>query len=625
MILLFILSILLIHTIFYKPSNMMACGLFGWIGDDREKLNTKAFTILGLFNQSRGTDAVGILSTDEYIRTIDNSRFEKFIELDVSYDLLLSKRTRFLIGHTRNASPGTSKVVDNAQPIAFVNDKKKSGFGLIHNGTIKNTDQLLKKYKIDGVNLSDSYDFAELIYSVKDVPALLKEYIGKAALVWVDMKDPKITYMFRGESKTSEYYDNTTEERPLYYIQPEEGSLYFSSLKESLEVAFNEIEDRVITLPVNILHVFKNGRLINQIKIDRSESIQDDYSYSSGNGNFSSKNKYKGTYNSNNSFLKGKLSINKTDGFITLLNGRYVYNDIPLEGQYAVNIYGRLITDHDKKDWHQFFKPVFYNGYLIRTSKFNDFMKEKDEIKKLLDDKHGTYRGKNLLSEFTVIPVIEPLPTDRVTTAKKNNAFFSDTSFGYPFTDMVAKFSGGDLLMVKRVNIHQYIVYDEGAPLVSSDAKTFIKRTNSLTKVKKDIDLDIKTSIIIDAENKTTAALMIKKQKVNLSQKIPFAYANKDDDENKNLGVKEGLPVDFIEETIDLQMAELDDSIKNILAIMTEAKTSLMLIEEIIDFAGEEGSVKEGEYFDLSAFYSGRLKEYKNRLKYTKNTLSKLI
>lgn len=268
------LIILILQFLFASyQSGKIYCGLFGWVGNHPSAFNKHIFTILGMFNQDRGGDSSGIYTKKQgFYGTAGKSKFLDFLKevrpLSVGQD-------KVILGHTRKASIGTASP-ENAQPIILkYNDQVLPSIVLTHNGTLVNHDELAKKYGIRTKELNtDSQVLASIIGSAdpENRFKVLEEYYGTAALA-MHFPETKETFLFKGESSYSSRAAYDSEERPLFYYAESKNSLYYSSMKEPLELIATD-KTKIKPVPPNIVFLVKDGNLIEHTKIIRDAAAQ---------------------------------------------------------------------------------------------------------------------------------------------------------------------------------------------------------------------------------------------------------------------------------------------------------------------------------------------------------------
>lgn len=282
-----ILILLIIHYVLYfifgKKSNRLHCGLFGFMSDTKGKLNVDKLKILGLYNDSRGGDSVGLYSNNIIIKRIGlESTMKGF--LSRNYFGSIDDPKSLIICHTRKSSVG-GRTVENAHPFSFGIKRERISKGVfrnkyeligMHNGTLRNHEELAKKYEVpterrtgknSRVSLTDSEILLSIIHKTWSFD-VLSEYIGAASLVWTTLEpdNSRTLHFFRGESKNSTYSKEQSKERPLYYWQKSENELYYSSLEESL-FAIGALENEIKEFEANTVYSVKDGNIDKAVKV----------------------------------------------------------------------------------------------------------------------------------------------------------------------------------------------------------------------------------------------------------------------------------------------------------------------------------------------------------------------
>jgi len=203
------------------------CGLFGFSGKKGKAINISKLIILGLLNEARGKDSCGYYF---------NGNVDKGTGMESDFSDFVAKnklkpgdlKTKIFMGHTRKATGGMYNY-ENAHPHVV-----ESNYTQTHNGVIKNIWELCNKYDVNHTKIHvDSIGLAHLINKVGPKP-ILEEYKGSAALAFTYMSDPSYLYLYHGESRERQN-GLILEERPLFILKQPEG-IYYSSLKESLEI-----------------------------------------------------------------------------------------------------------------------------------------------------------------------------------------------------------------------------------------------------------------------------------------------------------------------------------------------------------------------------------------------------
>lgn len=236
------------------------------------RVATQKIKILGLFNQSRGTDSCGILINNFVMKGVgDTSSWSKFIA-DPEWQMPILEKGTPCILHTRKSTVGAHSA-ENAHPFVVINkEEKEKSVALVHNGGITNIHELAKRHKVDTTGLIvDSKILAHLL-CLRDTKTILEEYEGKAALIWSEQHKNNVLKVFHGASKTYSAATKLEEERPLYFMETPEG-IYFSSMEESLRAIADNAKQIPYCLEYNVVYEVINGAFTgNKIEINREEA-----------------------------------------------------------------------------------------------------------------------------------------------------------------------------------------------------------------------------------------------------------------------------------------------------------------------------------------------------------------
>lgn len=255
------------------------CGIFGFISNKIENIDANAFRLLGVLNETRGTDSCGVVIDSDIFHgtTYQDKKFRDFAK-GIS---LKPESKPVLIGHTRKSSVGLTNT-HNAHPFGFGTNKKDGGYAFLgaHNGTLYNYEELASHFdierseRINGLvrHKIDSEILLESIYATKSFKPL-SFYNGGAALVWYT-PDNDTVYLFSGESKSYEVSQSTSIERPLHVWVIDDNTFAFSSEKEPLEV-IGAVEKEVFQIDTNTVYIIKDGDFKNahKVKISRNNSL----------------------------------------------------------------------------------------------------------------------------------------------------------------------------------------------------------------------------------------------------------------------------------------------------------------------------------------------------------------
>jgi len=248
------------------------CGIFSWAGNDPKKFNRNKFNTLGIMNETRGLHSCGVTFDNKIFKGVGTreSQYRSFAAVNSNNKEFNAGLIPIVLGHTRHATVG-AHTIHNCHPFGFYKDEEaeNSEFNFIgvHNGSLKGNYKNLATAR--GINLTkqvestyantttltsrDKIDSELLLESImRDGYTILDEYYGAAALVWYDTSEPNVIYCYHGKSYKTGYALNNKniglieEERPMFYYQEQDGSLYLSSIKESLQVINDTGSDELI-------------------------------------------------------------------------------------------------------------------------------------------------------------------------------------------------------------------------------------------------------------------------------------------------------------------------------------------------------------------------------------------
>lgn len=377
------------------------CGIFGTINSNKPKrFRYTAFASLGIINDSRGGDSCGVFIDGKYeYGTFSKKLFKDFMTESKILEEFRGKDVSVAIGHCRKASVGAINEA-NAQPVIINDENGKPEFVLIHNGTIKNHEELAKKY-IPEVNIKDMTDsqiMARIFH--KAGYDVLSEYYGGGVFFIVDYRSGKpVCRFFQGYSKQTEYTKELVQERPFYFSY-REGTLIFSSIYAML--AANCPGAELWEPAANTLYSYSEHGLVAEKEYPRdkvaqsmpykstytgttttsttgktlaeriearqngskSTTTQTTIPLTSGSGgNTYSNNKttYTASYIPGGKIVVPKTAKDQTRSNQDLLGERVVYDfktsryqvkGIPLHGGYALSSYGTIIDDKSEIKGH---------------------------------------------------------------------------------------------------------------------------------------------------------------------------------------------------------------------------------------------------------------------------------
>ena len=361
------------------------CGIFGTINSNKPKrFRYTAFASLGIINDSRGGDSCGVFIDGKYeYGTFGKKLFKDFMTESKVLEEFRGKDVSIAIGHCRKASIGAVNEA-NAQPVIIKDENGNPEFVLIHNGTIKNHEELAKKYipEVDVKDMTDSQVMARIFH--KSGYQVLSEYYGGGIFFVVDYRTGKpVCRFFQGYSKQTEYTKDLVQERPFYFSY-RDGTLVFSSIYEMLAAA---CPGAVLWEPsANTLYSYSDKGLVAEKEYPRdkvaqtlptykttattysysgtgkslSQRIEDKKKSATGTGTTTTTTTPATTTNNTTVFESiSKLEIPKpAKGQLRTVKdlhdrrieynyktSRYTVDNIPLHGAFAVSPYGLILDE----------------------------------------------------------------------------------------------------------------------------------------------------------------------------------------------------------------------------------------------------------------------------------------
>lgn len=339
------------------------CGIFGIITPRLKNFDRTAFCILGVNNDSRGGDSCGVFIDKKYEYGVDKDKlFYNFFPKSKLLNTTI--KCQIALGHCRKASVGAINE-KNAQPVVIKNDNGEVEYVLIHNGTIINYRELAAKYipQVNIIDMTDSQVMAHIFYHTGY--RVLGEYIGAGAFVMVDYrsKDPEV-FLFKGESKNTQYSVVTTVERPLY-CSYNSTEFIFSSIIDYLKALRPKRE--VMTLLPNNLIQLKEGKLeiveeYNRKDLWQTGGYQSTY-YTTPTTQVSSiRDKGEG---SEDSFIYNAFNPSYWANTVEMdSNGLYFINERKAHGVFWVDALGSV----SRKERRGAVRAAFWEGVLLKSS-----------------------------------------------------------------------------------------------------------------------------------------------------------------------------------------------------------------------------------------------------------------
>lgn len=244
------------------------CGLVGFYPKKNKQADISKLLPMWVINEARGTDSCGITIGDTRLigTGVKESKVRDYLTTGTNLNTILNLniKNKPIICHTRASTNGSHNDY-NAHPFTWTRkNTKNSYFCFAHNGVIRDLSALKTKLGMDrhdkDLLVIDSHVLGLAMYDsfvgLLDEETILKSYEGNAAFICYDNKTFKV---WKGAN-------HGTEERPLYFVETEDG-WYFHSINLALEIMFpksviSEVEN-------NSLMTFKNNALDNTKLIER--------------------------------------------------------------------------------------------------------------------------------------------------------------------------------------------------------------------------------------------------------------------------------------------------------------------------------------------------------------------
>lgn len=409
------------------------CGIGAYVGKVDE-ISEMKIKLLHTLLSNRGEDGAGISYMDTSGKISFSKNSGSSIKLVETYAFKVESLVNACVTlHARKSSVGASSK-ENAHPFMYGHYKEKKHrnkknnsekkyykFSIVHNGTIKNWKELFDKYntnkdiKSSDFNV-DSKALGHLLYYNWDKASeILKDYIGGAALIC--SAENKIMF-FRGESKDTYHSKSVTEERPLYYSITKNG-IWAASEEEYLKTI--RCPDKSIKeVPANKILIYDTTtfELLEEIDVDRSQSLQNDYTPSTSNnrGGYNY-----GGYGTGYNRQNGYGSYGGYGGYSDYGTGWEESNDWVNRDKTPSEL-PTILLSAEEKQYYCFRTPVYwsssYNNFVcycsINLESFiisadgkplistREWLVLSDEEKKSLSEKNSNYSSEyyNLLDNY---------------------------------------------------------------------------------------------------------------------------------------------------------------------------------------------------------------------------------
>jgi len=303
------------------------CGISGAIGS---KIDMEKVKLLGLLNEDRGGDAVGIYANKTVSKTI-----KSYYHL-LQQDDFPKKAKGIALNHSRKSSSGGNNIL-NAQPLMVDNDV------FVLNGTVKNINTLERITGIEEEQLDNDTAYLFRLMRAGNTE-WLKYYTGGA------------TFVYRHKTKTTFWVGaaNGKVERPLSFCYVN-GTMYFSSLERDLKLVSGN--NKITHFKVNTLITVDNeGNIVLEEPIDRTiphielSNLQ--------------KKLLACPYNESYSTLE---SLNAGNNVVIFCGGAYYLNNEFYTGKAKLDKHSKLIKTTMQDSMATYF---FKNGILVKDNFF---------------------------------------------------------------------------------------------------------------------------------------------------------------------------------------------------------------------------------------------------------------
>lgn len=230
-----------------SKTNVLGCGLVGFSGVNPFKIPVIRTLLWHNSIARKSTDSTGIYTPSMGIIK-DVKPAKDFFKMEDKMSLL-EENDNILLGHVRAATVGDKTDVGSAHPWDF------GSIVMMHNGTLKNYEELAKKYNIAKEDWKvDSQVLGLAIkknFESSDPFRVLSEYTGAAAVI-VHHKERNSLFVYRDDQRTLAYgYINDTD-------------MYISSEIDILEIMGCT---NIKSFDPFKVHEIKEGRIIAKMKV----------------------------------------------------------------------------------------------------------------------------------------------------------------------------------------------------------------------------------------------------------------------------------------------------------------------------------------------------------------------
>jgi predicted glutamine amidotransferase len=155
------------------------CGIFGYCTSVKIPRLKQIATVLAGMNQSRGSDAWGTVVWKAHEKEYEINKGSGPIMHNL-YKIPFAEQAGFLVGHTRAATVG-DKTDEKAHPFRYVSNEGDEVIG-VHNGSIRNWQELNKKYERD-LEVDSMHIFKHMADGLP-----LGDVEGSGAIVYIQKK-----------------------------------------------------------------------------------------------------------------------------------------------------------------------------------------------------------------------------------------------------------------------------------------------------------------------------------------------------------------------------------------------------------------------------------------------------